>query len=687
MAAPAGQTYKYSPLTSRAPIRLLQILSGTRELIQCSLEVVDLSQGPLYDCLSYTWGDPLYHELSAPQDIRRTNKERNFPITCDGLIIYVTENLYEALLQLSDDVLPSNGQHQNQRQRLIWIDAICINQESIHERNSQVAMMNKIYKSAQTVIVWLGISDVHTRLAIEIVNRLASVAPEKAEIDLPSDLEAPEMYSILGIPDIEPQQWLDYAAFLLRTWFSRVWVVQETFVARNIVVWCGSHVLLWSDLTAGSRILKETQLGTLLMEKVVEATTQPFTSTKYVGNPLHNQFIFENMRKKARSLDLERLLAYSRYFNAENERDLVFAVLGMWTPPWIEKKARDYICPDYQISVEQVFALASSITIREMSDLNILSLVEDFAFRTLRTLPSWVPDYTVTPRSEPLAGNPRATAGEERWKASDGLTFEVPIQINVLRLPVNGICFDTIIDFAATEAEITGQYQMKTLLEVLINFLESTYHGRDMPIEAFWRTLIKDTFNGRPAENDARRAFPLLISMHVWELEKALSNVRDTTEDCDPALAPLEPQSLEISRLSELYCQTKALITDVSARDTNGTIPNWDTVQRMIEIGREEIMPEFEDLNRDFEYIAESFRVTYSGRRLFRTVSNYVGIGAQSLQKGDAVWVVAGAAVPIVLRRLPNGNWKLVGEAYVHDIMNGEAVRREDIKLQHICLE
>ncbi|KAH0559693.1 hypothetical protein GP486_003790 [Trichoglossum hirsutum] len=686
MAVPLGQTYEYSPLPSKTSIRLLQILSRAEEPIRCSLEVVDLNDEPLYDCLSYTWGDPLYHELSGPENTRRTTGERNNAITCDGLVLCITENLREALLQLSRNASSSTAGHdQYQRQRFIWIDAVCIDQGNLSERSSQVAMMNSIYKAAQTVVIWLGIDDVHTKRAIDVMNRLSSIPPEKLGVELPSNLDDPEMYSALGIPYIEPQQWLDYAAFLQRSWFSRVWVIQEIFVARNVVVFCGSNVLLWSDISASSQVLRETQLGELLTGTVVSAVS-PSASTAYVGNTLTNPFIFENMRVKATSLNLEKLLADGRYFNATDDRDRVFALLGMREQPPVHTVPYD-IRPEYHTNVQRVYTKASWATIYEMEDLNLLSLVEDASFRKLQDLPSWVPDYSVAPQTHPLTGNPRVAVGEERWNASGGLKWEVPAQMDLLLLPVEGIRFSTIIEFAATAAEITDLYQMKTLLDLLVHYPQPRYPDGGTPIEAFWKTLIKDTFHGQPAGKEARRSFALFIALRVWELKEALENLRDTIEYSEPKPGPLDPLSVDFAQLSNVYDQTKAAISVLSTKGMDGVIPDWKAIEHLIEIGQGEASPEKDDLDRDSDHIAESFRVAYNGRRLFSTEGNYLGIAAQSLQKGDTIWVLAGAAVPVVLRPLPNGNWKLVGEAYVHGIMNGEAVRGDDIKPERIQLE
>jgi hypothetical protein len=69
------------------------------------------------------------------------------------------------------------------------------------------------------------------------------------------------------------------------------------------------------------------------------------------------------------------------------------------------------------------------------------------------------------------------------------------------------------------------------------------------------------------------------------------------------------------------------------------------------------------------------------GRRLFHTSKGYLGLGPALLQAGDLVCVLAGGAIPFVLRQDLRSSpskrrFKLVGEAYVHGIMHGEAADR-----------
>jgi len=64
---------------------------------------------------------------------------------------------------------------------MLWIDAICINQESIAERSQQVPIMGDIYKTAQRVFIWLGKGTKDSNLAFEHLSQLAIKASTSQE--------------------------------------------------------------------------------------------------------------------------------------------------------------------------------------------------------------------------------------------------------------------------------------------------------------------------------------------------------------------------------------------------------------------------------------------------------------------------------------------------------------------------
>ncbi|KAB8293426.1 hypothetical protein EYC80_007741 [Monilinia laxa] len=661
-------------------IRLLHIDSGPNEPIQVTLHEVNLETAPPYDCLSYTWSDPLYHALSPEEEIHRSNAEREHPILCNGQNLLITENLLFALTEFSKHNSKENGD-KFEREDLFWIDGICINQDSIEERNIQVGMMGDIYSKCSQVIIWLGVSDFHSRYAVEVMNVLSKVPEEKYMGFQITDLEDWDMYPNLGIEEVEEWKWLEYAAFLQRTWFSRIWVVQEAFLPGKIIVVCGNDIIQWGDITACAKILRETGLGTLLMQLLVN-TVDDVEGTVYVNNTLNNQSIFQSMREMAtlgteemgRVLDLEKLLYYSRFFAATNPKDKIYAIRGIW-----EKGGKTIprdMKPDYKNdpTTANVYTRAAWEIVFETKDLNILSLVEDYSLatqdpksvRAIGNLPSWVPDFSSSSNPQPLAGNPRPQLGSERWDASRGLPFELPslppIKMRHL-LSISAYKLDTISESAATHAEIMGhEFGFNTILELLAKHQNQDYPlvdtNTETRFEAFWKTLIKDAYRKLPANEDARQAFQYFIA--------------------------------------ETYDSTKQLINTLSQHPHNKSlIPSWTQVEKLIQIAAAEDLadPEKVKLDKDYGDFYEAFRVAYAGRRMFVTEKGYWGIAAQTLdpRMGDEIWIVAGSKVPMVLRRLEGGgnggNRRLIGEAYVRGVMNGEVTGVAKGKLENVFLE
>ena len=120
----ASQTYQYLPMKADREIRLLYLEPGSsKSRLSCSLSIVTLSKTPVYKALSYTWGKPVF-----PASMKCSPSGQ----------ICITENLSVALchLRLKDRV------------RVLWVDAICINQQDLVERSQQVSLMRDIYEEA-----------------------------------------------------------------------------------------------------------------------------------------------------------------------------------------------------------------------------------------------------------------------------------------------------------------------------------------------------------------------------------------------------------------------------------------------------------------------------------------------------------------------------------------------------------
>jgi hypothetical protein len=82
------------------------------------------------------------------------------------------------------------------------------------------------------------------------------------------------------------------------------------------------------------------------------------------------------------------------------------------------------------------------------------------------------------------------------------------------------------------------------------------------------------------------------------------------------------------------------------------------------------------------EHIVESALSSFSyqllgrvqHRRLFVTRDKRLGLGPKVMQTGDIVAILAGVMMPVILRRCDGGQFLFIGAAYVHGLMEGEAV-------------
>jgi hypothetical protein len=130
-------------------VRIIELFPG-HETPACLPHTLALSVAVrFYEAVSYTWGDPR----------RSTN------IVCDGKSLAIPQSSMEVLENLP---LPD-------RSRFLWIDAICINQETVSEINGQVRIMRHIYSYAKRVVIWLGVEHEHTDTALTPVRTIAGL--------------------------------------------------------------------------------------------------------------------------------------------------------------------------------------------------------------------------------------------------------------------------------------------------------------------------------------------------------------------------------------------------------------------------------------------------------------------------------------------------------------------------------
>lgn len=142
--------YINTRLPTETSFRLLELLPGSDETpISYRLQIKDWKNAPSYEAVSYAWGDV----------------SKRTPSICDGCLLMISVGLKDALTEM----------RYRDHTRLLWVDAICIDQKNIEERGIQVSNMRSIYMGAKGVLVWLGKDvDRQGEHAIAAMNEIAS---------------------------------------------------------------------------------------------------------------------------------------------------------------------------------------------------------------------------------------------------------------------------------------------------------------------------------------------------------------------------------------------------------------------------------------------------------------------------------------------------------------------------------
>jgi hypothetical protein len=321
-------TFPYQPLdASKSEIRIINLKPGTASSpLQCALQHVPTANKSRasYKALSYTWGAP------EPTKI----------LLLDGIQIQVRENLWQALYHI---------RQQNATLQL-WVDALCINQEDIPERNEQVSRMGTLYNQAEEVIVWLGPEKDGSDVAISFIRHSVTPRSRALALDLSSDL--PSSIELRPIVDL-----------LSREYWRRVWIVQEVFRARKIMIYCGHEKLPWKDLAKFFRQVR----------RLPDNNAQQIaTSSEEINTLSHNAATTLIDHRTARLQNLETLLmSYDGSFCCD-PRDKVYALVGLAGKRLTNRSAKlveqDWLTIDYTRSPRDLFQVLTLMYLAEVGD-------------------------------------------------------------------------------------------------------------------------------------------------------------------------------------------------------------------------------------------------------------------------------------------------------------------------------
>ncbi|KAH7152885.1 heterokaryon incompatibility protein-domain-containing protein [Dactylonectria macrodidyma] len=573
MTTQSGSIYQHVPFSKgdgTHQIRRLILVRGTfNDRLVARLDTTALTHEhpPQFEALSYVWGSedkPSQITVTADDDA-----SREFSLA-------VTQNLDSALRHLRSA----------DRDRMLWIDAICIDQGNLEERSSQVANMTTVYELATRVIVWLGPEADDSDLAIARMRDLGS----KVAVDHLRCALAPAL-------DIEPDElhWSDAACRLpynerefcaietlfKRVWFTRLWVLQETRLSNpDATVVCGYSTIRWRTLLNAlwCFLIKEPQ-----RHFMIDELGRYWSLTRFLD--LHDP----NMVK-----DMAGLCHQTSFLNCSDNRDRVYALV-----PLTESfSLRDLdITPDYSAKVSEVYQNFVLQYINHYGDINIIAIAgpRDLSPSTV-TAPSWVPSFHTRPETNYITSTWGGKSFVADWKYLEGGILRVAgiycatvETAKPLSIPVNG----------------TGSVQFAVQAVAPTNIRDETYVTGGSMMEAFGATLT--------CYEDVQYEPP---TSTTW----ASSDITD--------------------------CTTTLLET----RDQQ------------------------ESFTSRMRYFVTIVRDNAQGRAFVTTQEGYIALAPQQTQPGDIICTLLGLQNQIVLRKMDDGTFKVVGVCFAYGLNFGEAV-------------
>lgn len=373
-----SSTYIYAKLRRSDSIHLLELRRfGPDSLIHGNLVEFGLDDTPHYYALSYAWGD------ASPNDPT---------LLVNNTLLRIRESLFQTLVHLFSGATTM----------IIWVDQICIDQENDSEREQQVRLMSRVFIQAQRVICWLGLHENNSNHAFDL---LRTLVPNDSDLRASTDWKnaANRLWRAGFLGDLssmfDPANIPFSAAATLasRSWFSRLWIVQEVALASELEFRCGDSTL------SGTTFFTAMQM----LSSVVHDPPAPWLS-----KPFRHAVRLGQLRAQVsagKPLSLPHTAQALSTWRCKKSHDRLNALFGLWLPRTPEHR---WFQPSYSITSPELFVKFATGHIRHNHSLNILHFAGcgDVEVHELSRaydttvftpgppaddVPSWVPDWRV----------------------------------------------------------------------------------------------------------------------------------------------------------------------------------------------------------------------------------------------------------------------------------------------------
>ncbi|CZR67070.1 uncharacterized protein PAC_16969 [Phialocephala subalpina] len=612
-------------------VRLLTIQpsSISERVLQCSLQTVSLKDDPQFAALSYVWGDAAVTEK----------------VVINGVSMAVTTNLAAAFRSLWICWSKDEGNPVQELPVLIWVDAICINQQDVHERNSQVRLMRDIYRSTAKVVSWLGPEADGSTEVISIFRSIASERSQLAEDD--DQFEWVQRYPHLMEDSYHTKRAALKAtyrstciqALWRRDYWRRTWILQEIVLARDVLIMCGEECISWQDVAAVDKWLGAIKINdehppfmrnflmphlALLASKMRGPVEMIETLRKLWHTPSSDSEI------KRASLQILRENASLR---ATDPRDKIYGLLGLMCFD---------IVPDYSKPVRDVFTEAAAKHLEYFGLRETLNQA-GIGYEDTFGLPSWVPNWNNLPRY---------------WNQASGILMATTKTVDFVldkskpeALKVLVFQLGKITDLEPVDFPDQGSQEMsKRVLDFCQNAL-ARYGDRPYPtgipiLQAILRLVLESRAlishpNPGPGVGIGQLDVPSETFFHLalafeFLLCIAGSPIPATDDETFPHNSSF---AKNLHRLGIPTDERYHYYFSKLFLGSDGLLGFWKDKEKPL---KPSTLAEID--------IEGGMRHNLTGRKVFYAENWYIGIGPPAIKHGDYVCAIAGCPFPVILR-------------------------------------
>ena len=527
--------------------------------------------------------------------------------------------------------------------RVLWADALCINQKDNGERASQVQLMGLIYFKAHRVRIWLGQDDEPTYRACHAASLVKKFAhPYRSRLGITSRDVSEEL--LRQHKDSENLYWAALHRLLERAWFKRVWVVQELGLSRRATFYCGETQFTRDELYDFVLLLEHSKTGLLVSYDIDLRMLK-------LGRRYH-QATWGSGRIELGSDPVEAetfldILSTTRGLKYTDDRDTIYAFLGHpsafkqhrlddspyhWYPQNYYDSRTAILVPSYETFntfSKTCTDLAISAIQNRGIGLEVLAHVAHDDTTIAQNVPSWAPIWTMT----------KQAAHFHQYNvhyAASGVLRQIPPDIHI---PIGGVC--------------TSRLSLRALRLGTIRF--ATTEPGTLSVETLVETLFPE-----------RVAGAAYLKMHALDWPDATSRSRDSYNDWS---------ALAMTLTAGLITTDVDLAPGPAEKHLTRHVHGMESYLRRYERGPPQIQSSEDD------DIAEYFHMDLGraaqSRVFYVTFNNRFGLAPMIAQEGDQVWLPLGTKMPFVLRPLSEAVYKILGQTYLHGLMHGEAIKNK----------